>query len=66
MKMIKRKVDKITRIAPFFCVCGCKRLVMQMEQEEQDGSIAVATCFKCGLELEHASDIESLKRKLSL
>ena len=65
MKTVKRKVGKITQVAPFFCVCGCKRLVLSLKKEH-DGPVAVAQCYKCDIELEHASDIASLKRKLML
>ncbi len=65
MKIEKRKMSKITQIASFFCVCGCKRLVLS-QKEEHDGPVAVAHCYKCNIELEHASDITSLKQKLKL
>jgi len=66
MKTIKQRTDRSTQIAPSFCVCGCKRLVLQMEDDDQGGPIAVARCYKCNMEIEHASTIASLKRKLKL
>ena len=65
MKTLKKRSVKSTQISPFFCVCGCKRLVLRIGiTEELDGPIAIAVCYKCGIELEHASDLNSLRHKL--
>lgn len=65
MKTIKKRSDKITRIASFYCMCNCKRLVLK-EVSEDGYLMAVAVCYKCDMEIEHASDLSSLKRKLKL
>lgn len=65
MKTIKKRFDKITLRAHSLCICGCKRLVIL--KDDEDGELVyVAKCFKCDIELEHASTLNSLKQKLKL
>lgn len=65
MITVKKLDEIITLRATSYCVCGCKRLVLRRE-EDHDGPVCVARCYKCDIELEHASDFDSLKRKLEL